>query len=453
MRRINSNQVILSLVVAATIGVATQLLADETPDAFVGACGVAPTYDLVTTACAGAADDHGEEAGDGHNEDEAHSGAAEAEKGPNGGRLLRDGDLAVEVTIFERGVPPEFRVYAYSKDEPLSPSDVRVSIELHRLGGKVETFAFSPRSEFLRGDGVVAEPHSFDVVVTAVHAGAEHRWAYGAYEGRVSLTPEAVRMAGIGIDIAGPAVVQTRLRVTGRIEPNEDRMAHIIPRFPGVVKEVRKRLGDQVAQGEVLAIVQSNESLELYEVRSQIAGTVIKKHVTPGEFVAEDEDVYVVADLGSVWVDLNVYRQDFPRMKVGQRVLLDAGEGIPPADGTIGYISPFGAPSTQTMLARVELPNPDGAWRPGLFVTGDVIVEEGEVPVAVKTEALQTYRDWTVVFVRQGDVFEVRPVELGRRDQTSAEIVAGVEPGQRYAASNSFVVKAELGKAGASHDH
>ena len=105
------------------------------------------------------------------------------------------------------------------------------------------------------------------------------------------------------------------------------------------------------------------------------------------------------------------------------------------------------------MLARVELPNPDGAWRPGLFVTGDVIVEEGEVPVAVKAEALQTYRDWTVVFVREGDVFEVRPVELGRRDQTSVEILSGVESGQQYAASNSFVVKAELGKAGASHDH
>ena len=405
----------VTFVAATTIGVATHLLADETPDAILG--------------------------------------AADAEKGPNGGRLLRDGNLAVEVTIFERGVPPEFRVYPYSEDQPLAPSDVRVSIELHRLGGKVETFAFAPRGTFLRGEGVVDEPHSFDVIVTAAHAGSEHRWAYGAYEGRVSLTPDAVRMAEIGIDTAGPASVQTTLRVTGRIEANEDRMAHIIPRFPGVVKEVRKRLGDRVAQGEVLAVVQSNESLELYEVRSQIAGTVIKKHVTPGEFVAEDEDVYVVADLGSVWVDLNVYRQDFPRMKVGQRVLLDAGEGIAPAEGTISYISPFGAPSTQTMLARVELPNPDGAWRPGLFVTGDVVVEEGEVPVAVKAEALQTYRDWTVVFVREGDVFEVRPVELGRRDRTSVEILSGLEPGQQYAGVNSFVVKAEIGKAGASHDH
>lgn len=454
MRRIDMHRTmtIVTFVAATTIGVATHLLADETPDAIVGSCGIVPTYEVVSTACAAAADDHDEGDGD-HDGGEGHSDAANAEKGPNGGRLLRDGDLAVEVTIFERGVPPEFHVYTYLKERPLDAVDVHVSIELRRLGGRIENFAFTPREGFLRGDGVVAEPHSFDVVVTAVYEGSDHRWEYASYEGRVSLTPEAVRSTEIGVETAGPAIVQTTLRVTGRIEANEDRMAHIIPRFPGVVKEVRKRLGDQVAEGEVLAVVQSNESLELYEVRSQIAGTVIKKHVTPGEFVAEDEDVYVVADLSSVWVDLNVYRQDFPRMKVGQRVLLDAGEGIAPAEGTISYISPFGAPSTQTMLARVELPNPAGAWRPGLFVTGDVVVEEGEVPVAVKAEALQTYRDWTVVFVREGDVFEVRPVELGRRDQRSVEVLSGVEPGQQYAAFNSFVIKAELGKAGASHDH
>jgi cobalt-zinc-cadmium efflux system membrane fusion protein len=388
-----------------------------------------------------------------HEHHDDHADEAAIEKGPNGGRLLRDGDVAVEVTIFERGVPPEFRAFAYSKNRPIPVNDLGLAIELRRLGGKVDRFAFAPSGSFLRGDGVVEEPHSFDVLVTLDADGETHRWEYESYEGRVTLEPEALRVAGIGVEAAGPAVLESTLRVTGRIEPNEDRMAHMIPRFPGVVKEVRKRLGDPVEKGEVLAVIQSNESLELYEVRAQIAGTVIKKHVTPGEFVAENEDVYVVADLGSVWVDLNVYRQDFQRLKLGQRVLLDAGEGIPPAEGRIDYISPFGAPSTQTMLARVELPNPDGAWRPGLFVTGDVVVEEGEVPVAVKAEALQTFRDWTVVFIREGDVFQATPVEIGRRDRGSAEVRSGIEAGQQYVTTNSFVLKAELGKAGASHDH
>ena len=272
-------------------------------------------------------------------------------------------------------------------------------------------------------------------------------------ESRVKIAPEAVNAAGIGIEVVRPAVVRSTLRVTGRIAPNEDRMAHMIPRFPGVVKEVRKRLGDRVEQGDVLAVVQSNESLELYEIRSQIAGTVIKKHVTPGEFVAEDEDVYVVADLGSVWVDLNVYRQDFAGLALGQKVRLDAGEGIPPAESTIGYISPFGAPSTQTMLARVELPNPDGAWRPGLFVTGDVVLDERRAERAVKVAALQTLEGRAVVFVREGDAFEARQVTVGRRDHELAEILSGLEGGESYAAANSFVLKAELGKGSAAHDH
>jgi cobalt-zinc-cadmium efflux system membrane fusion protein len=199
--------------------------------------------------------------------------------------------------------------------------------------------------------------------------------------------------------------------------------------------------------------VQSNESLQSYEVRSQIDGTVIKKHVTVGEFVNEGEDIYVVADLSSVWVDLNVYRQDFARLKIGQRVILDAGEGIARAESTIGYISPFGAPNTQTMLARAELPNPAGAWRPGIFVTGEVVVEETTVPVAVEAAALQTLRDWKVVFVREGNVFEARPVELGRRDSHWVEVVSGLEADQQYVAANSFILKAELGKAGAVHEH
>jgi cobalt-zinc-cadmium efflux system membrane fusion protein len=405
-------------------------------------------------ACA-PADEHDDahDEHEGHGDHDDHADEPGFAKGPNGGRLLSADDLAVEVTIFERGVPPEFRVYAYADGKPLPPSEVKTSIELRRLGGKVETYSFVPAGDYLRADGVVGEPHSFDVVVVAERDGHRHQWDYASYEGRVNLTPEAVRMAEIGVETAGPKIVRSTLRVTGHIGPNEDRMAHVIPRFPGVVKEVRKRLGDSVERGEVLAIVQSNESLELYEVRSQIAGTVIKKHVTPGEFVAVDEDVYVIADLSSVWVDLNVYRQDFARLKLGQRVRLDAGEGIAPAEGTIGYISPFGAPSTQTMLARVELPNPDGAWRPGLFVTGDLLVEESELPVTVDVDALQSYRDWTVVFVQVGDVFEVRPVETGRRDEESVEIVSGITAGERYAASNSFVLKAELGKSAASHDH
>ena len=202
-----------------------------------------------------------------------------------------------------------------------------------------------------------------------------------------------------------------------------------------------------------MAVVESNESLQPYEVKSSIAGTVIKKDVTQGEFVKEGEAIYTVVDLGTVWVDLNVHRKDFDKLKVGETVTIFAGEGMTNATGTVSYISPFGAEDTQTMLARVELPNPQGVWRPGLFVTGEILVQEAEVPLAVKTSALQTFRDWQVVFMADGGMFEIAILELGRRDAEWAEVLSGLKPGQKYATGNSFIIKADILKSGASHDH
>jgi len=379
--------------------------------------------------------------------------APEAAKGPHGGRLLTDGDLGVEVTIFERGVPPEFRVFCYEKDQPIDPAAVKLTIELHRFGGRVDKIGFTKREDYLVGDMEIVEPHSFDVKVMAEYKGKSARWEYDSYEGRTTMTPEAVQTSGILIETAGPAKIKTSIKVNGRVQPNEDHMTHVIPRYPGIVKKINKRLGDSVAKDEVVAVVESNESLQPYDVKSSIAGTVIAKDVRQGEFVKEGEVIYVVADLSTVWVDLNVPRKNFDKLKVGEAVTVFAGEGMTNASGTISYISPFGAQDTQTMLARVELPNPMGTWRPGLFVTGEIVVEEVEVPLAVKTGALQTFRDWDVVFMQDGNLFEIAILELGRRDSEWVEVLSGLPAGQKYAAKNSFIIKADILKSGASHDH
>jgi cobalt-zinc-cadmium efflux system membrane fusion protein len=227
----------------------------------------------------------------------------------------------------------------------------------------------------------------------------------------------------------------------------------LTPRFPGVVREVRKRLGDSAAKHEVLAVVESNESLHPYEIRSPLAGTVIFKEVSTGEFVSAERVVYAVADLSSVWADLDVYPTDFSRLRVGQSVTLSSGRDGARVESTLAYLSPIGSQSSQTLLARTVLPNPEGRWPPGLFVRGDVVVGEAEVPVAVRSEALQRLRDRNVVFVRVDSVFEARPVELGRRAEPLVEITAGLEPGASYATENSFVLKADVEKADTGHDH
>lgn len=272
-------------------------------------------------------------------------------------------------------------------------------------------------------------------------------------EGRVELTAKQIENARMVIEEAGAAKLRRGLALYGRIEPNQDRLARMAPRYPGIVREARKRLGDKVEKDEVLAVVESNESLQPYDVTSRIAGTVTAKNITVGEFVTESRTLYTVADLGTVWVDLNVYRQDFDELREGQTVLINAGEGISTIEGQISYLSPFGAENTQSLLARAVVPNEKGLLRPGLFVTAQVITEETEVDVAVKPEAVQTLEERDVVFVKEGDSFEPRPVKLGRRTDEWVEITSGLLPGEPYVAKNSFMLKAEVGKGAAEHAH
>jgi cobalt-zinc-cadmium efflux system membrane fusion protein len=411
----------------------------------LAACLAAPVGFGCSSDAEGGHDEHG-----GH----AEAGAEEEfERGPHGGRLLEDGDFSLELTIFEDGVPPEFRAFIYQGGEPLDPAGVALEVTLARLGGRSDRIAFTQRGEYLLGDGEVAEPHSFDVEVVARASGEEHRFAYSTFENRVTLMLEQVKAAGIAVEAAEPATIRERVTLNGRIVANEDALAHVMPRFPGVVRSVHKRLGDAVAKGDLLAVIESNESLHPYELRARMAGTVLARNVAPGEFVSTDREIFSIADLSTVWADLDVYRRDFTRLKKGQRVLIDADDGSPPAEATLAYLSPVGSVNTQTLLARAVLSNADGSWRPGLFVSAQVEVGEAEAKVAVRQAALQRLRDWDVVFIADKNVFEAQPIELGRRDGERVEVVSGLAPGMPYAAAGSFVLKAEAGKSGASHDH
>jgi cobalt-zinc-cadmium efflux system membrane fusion protein len=373
--------------------------------------------------------------------------------GPHGGRWLEDGDFAVELLLHEAGVSPEYRAWIFADGEPRDPSGVTLELTLRRLGGRVDRIAFAQRGDFLVGDREVGEPHSFDVEVLARVGEREHHFAFASYEGRVELGPEQREAAGIRVAEAGPAVIHEHAVLYGRIAANGDALAHLMPRFPGIVRSVHKRLGDPVAAGDVLAVIESNESLHPYELRARIPGTVIAKDVSPGEFVAQDRQLFVVADLATVWVDLDVHRPDFGRLRVGQRVRVDAGDGTAPAEATLSYLSPVGAPSTQTLLARAVLRNADRTWRPGLFVTAEVETAAEQAAVAVAASAVQRMGGHEVVFLAEDGVFEAQPIVTGRRDAERVEVLAGVAAGQRYVAEGSFLLKAELGKSGAGHQH
>lgn len=276
--------------------------------------------------------------------------------------------------------------------------------------------------------------------------------AQGDTATHVDIDPQKVARANIVIAAAGPATLHDSLSLYGRLTANEDRLVVIQPRFPGIVKSLRKRLGDPVDKDEVITTVESNQSLAGYDIRSPIAGTVIEKGAAVGSYAGDQTRIFVVADMKTVWADFSVYRRDFPRIRVGQRVAIALGEGIRPAESTITYVSPVGSADTQTMLVRAVVDNPDGTLRPGLFVTGEVTLDDIPVPLAVESSAIQSIDGRQVVFAQDAKGFEARPVKTGRADGAMTEVLNGLKPGERYAAANSFVVKAELGKSTAEEE-
>ncbi|WP_426407316.1 divalent metal ion exporter adaptor subunit IhpB [Bradyrhizobium ganzhouense] len=268
----------------------------------------------------------------------------------------------------------------------------------------------------------------------------------------VAMSDAKVAAAEIELAKAGPAVLHNSLTLNGMVQANQESLVQITPRFPGVVREVRKRIGEHVEKGDILAIVESNQSLTPYELKAALAGTIIDRQTTLGEFVSEQKPAFVIADLSTVWVDFSVYRRNLARVKVGDQILIDPADGGTKIEAKISYVSPVGSSDTQTALARAVVANAEQRLRPGLFATGRLTLSAKKVAVAVKSSALQTLENRTVVFVRSGDKFEARDVEIGDRDPDFAEVTFGVLEDDLYAAQNSFIVKAELAKGGADND-
>ena len=350
----------------------------------------------------------------------------------------------------------------------------------------------------------------------------------------VHLQPEELAEFGIEVAQAGPSDLSLYVDLPGEVVLNADRLAHVVPRVSGIVREVRKTVGDSVRTGEIMAMIQSREladskatflasterrklalsnfereerlwrkkvtseqeyldarkalaeariaetsaeqqlhalgfsDTELNElpehsdatytrflIRAPFAGTIIEKHLTLGENINADADVFTIADLSSVWVDINVYQKDLARIRKGQTVMIEIGHDIPTVSGKIAWVGPLVSEATRTTKARVVLPNPDGRLRPGLFVIARVAVGNTAAGIAVPKSALQTFEARNVIFVRTDEGFEPQTVEIGQQNATHVEILSGLKAGQTYVTQGAFTLKAQLSKGafGDGHNH
>jgi cobalt-zinc-cadmium efflux system membrane fusion protein len=342
-------------------------------------------------------------------------------------------------------------------------------------------------------------------------------------EGVLVLNEQQIQAAGIQLAKAQPRQISSVLSLPGEVRFDEDRTSHIVPRAAGVVESVRVNLGQKVKQGELLAVIASQQisdqrselaaserRVELarttfqrerqlwqdkisaeqdyllarqtlqeaeialnnarqkmnalsgsavlvggnrYELRAPFAGVVVEKHLGVGEVVSETSAAFTLSDLSQVWVTFGVFPKDLNKVQVGRPVKVSSTEMGTDVMGTVAYVGNLLGEQTRTAMVRVNVPNPDDSWRPGLFVAVQVATDTYSAPVTVPVEAIQTVEDKPSLFVRTAEGFATRHVELGASENGFVEVRQGLEAGAQVAAVGSFVLKSELGKASAEHAH
>jgi membrane fusion protein, heavy metal efflux system len=211
-------------------------------------------------------------------------------------------------------------------------------------------------------------------------------------------------------------------------------------------------LGLSITQIQLLES-QENPIFTQYELRSTQSGLVVQRHLTTGESIKKDDNIFVLADFSDVWVNVAIPANSIKAVKLGQKVkIINKPMGIEKT-GRLTYLSSIIDEKNRTVTGRVVISNQKNFWRPGTFVDVELLLQEQSVSVAIKPEAIQSLRDWPVVFVKQGNKFEGRPIELGVSNANWVEVLSGLSPGEEYAVKNSFIIKAEIEKSSATHSH
>lgn len=427
--------------------------------------------------------------------------------------------FSAEVKIFEEGVEPHLRVYGYYKDQPLKPSEINANIFIKRLDAE-QTIRFKPESDYLIGDEIVYEPHSFLMVINVDYQGKKHSWKWDTKEGRVTMLDSSIKSSGLELLKVEPMTFENALELKGELKFPDNFESFITPKASGTLIKTYRTIGDKVSQGDLLATVQSQDLIRLnaersialdnlqfsrkkmeqeralfqkrvspeidyinakreyddaqtranelnslissyggsgngtIEVRAAMSGTVLQVLAAVGSNVTPASPLFKIANTSQLLAVVNVPADKLNAINPNAKVTVkpQVQESTEEALGKIKYISDVIDPKTRTAQVFIEIAN-QFKWRSGQLVTAQIFENQSTKAMVVREDALQNFRDWDVVFIRVGNDFEARPLELGDKYNGFVEVKSGLKAGQVYAAGNSYLLKAELGKSGATHDH
>nr|WP_297347435.1 HlyD family efflux transporter periplasmic adaptor subunit [uncultured Glaciecola sp.] len=375
----------------------------------------------------------------------------EPEKGPHRGRMLRDGDFAIELSIFETGVPPEFRVWVTNQEKPVPPQQVELSVKLIRLGEQIDDINFKAEGDYLRGDTVIYEPHSFVVSVAARYRGKTYTWEYDNFEGRTLIEEKVAEAMEIDTEFVGAATLRKTIKVYGKLVLPANAKRQIKARFEGEIKQVHVGLGDLVKKGQLLITIESNESLQSNQIKAPIAGVITEQKANTGEQSGQ-RVLLEITQSNKLLAELAVFPMDVMSVKKSAPVTLMVN-GQTTSIPSIVSGNRLVMRDDQARLFLAEVDNTEGRLSEGAFISALIEVETFYVPLAVKRVGLQAFRDFTVVYAKVGEQYEVRMLELGREAGEWIEVLGGIDVGTEYVTNNSYIIKADIEKSGASHDH
>lgn len=263
------------------------------------------------------------------------------------------------------------------------------------------------------------------------------------------ITEDMAFQVGIKTAIAGPGTIRQTLTAYGRLYTASEQMSHIRARFPGLIAMVQAKIGDAVSAGDLLAKVESNESLKTYDIRAPISGLITERHANEGEFTGE-QTLFTIASFETLWVELKIFPAHQAKIHAGQQVIfeyegerfmLEINHLIPAQDA-----QPF-------VLARASVNNETGRLTPGSMIEAEIVINEMKVPLVIKNSALQILDQQTGIFIKNKDVYSHASVEIGLADDEHSEIISGLDAGTEYVVENAYLIRADIEKSKAEHQH
>lgn len=289
------------------------------------------------------------------------------------------------------------------------------------------------------------------VLSIAVHAADDRvQNVDGIHSTRIEAS--IAKEAGVRLSTAQSGSIKRHIQIYGRLVTPPTHHAQVQARFPGLIVSLKANTGDAVTAGQVLAIVESNESLRRYEVKAPISGVIQERWLNQGQ-ITTDAPLFTLVNQNELWAELNIFPSQRHEIQVGQHV--HVRHNGHDHDSIIASITPALASGTNAampyVIARVLLNNKHHDMAPGDKVMADIGAEE--VPVAVRVEkvAIQEMDGQPVVFIHKNATYEASPVVLGVQDDSYVEIKHGLQQGDEYVLHNSYLLKADIDKSEAEH--